>query len=199
MNNSAYEECKGNFKLRITPDEDPENPRKCMDTGTAMVCFHKMYDLGDDIGIKPEDFNGWNELEAHLIKKYKPVMILPLYLYDHSGLTIATKPFSCAWDSGQIGFIFVTTKHIKDMNGKLPRRKEVRTYLAQQYIDDAVKVYDQYLRGAVYRIEISEACSECGHDKAVDSMVGCFGYDYALQEGKEMLAHACIQASATQT
>lgn len=34
------------------------------------------------------------------------VNILPLYLYDHSGITMNTTGFSCPWDSGRVGFIF---------------------------------------------------------------------------------------------
>lgn len=31
---------------------------------------------------------------------------LPLYLYDHSGITMSTTTFSCPWDSGRVGMIF---------------------------------------------------------------------------------------------
>ena len=40
----------------------------------------------------------------NLIKGY--YTILPLYLYDHSGLSMNTSGFSCPWDSGQVGWIY---------------------------------------------------------------------------------------------
>ena len=33
-------------------------------------------------------------------------LMLPLYLYDHSGITMNTTGFSCPWDSGQVGWIY---------------------------------------------------------------------------------------------
>ena len=38
------------------------------------------------------------------------IIILPLYLYDHSGISMKTTPFSCQWDSGQVGWIYVEKK-----------------------------------------------------------------------------------------
>ena len=35
------------------------------------------------------------------------VAILPLYLYDHSGLTMSTNDFGDRWDSGCVGFIYM--------------------------------------------------------------------------------------------
>jgi hypothetical protein len=39
--------------------------------------------------------------------------ILPVYLYDHSGLTINTTGFTCPWDSGQIGWIYASHEQVK--------------------------------------------------------------------------------------
>jgi len=38
----------------------------------------------------------------------KHYIMLPLYLYDHSGITMSTGKFSCPWDSGQVGWIYCT-------------------------------------------------------------------------------------------
>jgi hypothetical protein len=35
-------------------------------------------------------------------------VILPLYLYDHGGITMSTGSFGDPWDSGQVGFIYVS-------------------------------------------------------------------------------------------
>lgn len=42
----------------------------------------------------------------YLISISDELIILPLYLYDHGGITIKTNPFSCPWDSGQVGWIY---------------------------------------------------------------------------------------------
>ena len=52
------------------------------------------------------------------VKELKAVIILPLYLYDHSGIAIKVGSFICKavhaeWDSGKIGFIYATKEDIK--------------------------------------------------------------------------------------
>ncbi len=44
-------------------------------------------------------------------------IILPLFLYDHSGITMSTGPFSCPWDSGQVGWIYASKKTFIDETG----------------------------------------------------------------------------------
>ena len=41
-----------------------------------------------------------------LVEQMDGMVILPLYLYDHSGITMNTCGFSCPWDSGQVGWIY---------------------------------------------------------------------------------------------
>lgn len=44
-------------------------------------------------------------------------IILPLYLYDHSGITMSTSVFSCPWDSGQVGWIYASKQKFIDETG----------------------------------------------------------------------------------
>lgn len=76
-------------------------------------------------------------------------VILPLYLYDHSGLTISTSGFSCPWDSGQVGHIYMSLDQAAEHG--LTSRKEIAEALVQE-----VKTYDDYLTGSVYRFEFEE-------------------------------------------
>jgi hypothetical protein len=75
-----------------------------------MICFHRGYDLGDKHNYNADDYNSWGEIEKAIIKEENPAVILPLYMYDHSGISISTSPFGCRWDSGQIGFVLVSKK-----------------------------------------------------------------------------------------
>lgn len=46
------------------------------------------------------------EVDERLMKVIsQKFLMLPLYLYDHSGITMNTTGFSCPWDSGQVGWI----------------------------------------------------------------------------------------------
>ena len=52
-----------------------------------------------------------------LVRATDKYVILPLYLYDHSGITISTGPFSCPWDSGQVGWIYAPKDTFRKVTG----------------------------------------------------------------------------------
>jgi hypothetical protein len=81
---------------------------------------------------------------------------LPTFLYDHSGLRMSTGRFSCPWDSGQVGFIYVSREKVREEYGwKVITKK--REEKIRGYLRDEVKVYDQYLTGDVYGYTVYEA------------------------------------------
>jgi hypothetical protein len=87
--------------LKVFQMEDPFSPREDSNL-TRMICFHNGYDLGDqspELEYSSDNYNNFEELEADIVDREKPLVILPLYMYDHSGITISTTPFTCAWDS----------------------------------------------------------------------------------------------------
>jgi hypothetical protein len=165
---------KGNIKLEIRQDFDPQNPRSLDYTDcnmSKMICFHKRYCLGDEHDYDINDYPNWDFMEKDIIKNENPLVILPLYLYDHSGITISTKPFDCRWDSGQIGFIIVTKKEIK--NTYDIKRCTKKWYdKGVRIIENEVKTYDDYLTGQVYGYTLYE------DDNEVDSCCGFYGDDF---------------------
>lgn len=133
--------------------EPLDDPRECWDNLGVMTCFHGRYNLGDKHTLKSDDFSGWDELRSFLINKLHACIILPLYLYDHGGITMSTTPFGCPWDSGQVGFIYATKNAIKSWYS-LPRNKPIscdRMSEAEMKLVEEVKLYDKY---------ISEACRD---------------------------------------
>ena len=100
------------YRLRLEQDTDAESPRDWENAG-KMVCFHKRYLLPNEGDYNRDHFESWGELEAQLIADGAKV-ILPMYMYDHSGLSVRTTPFQCPWDSGQIGFIYLDQKSITE-------------------------------------------------------------------------------------
>lgn len=77
------------------------------------------------------------------------LVVLPLYLYDHSGLAMSTTSFSCPWDSGQVGYIWTTIKRMKEGRSEKRTRKEWHD-LALSILKGEVELYDQYLHGDCY-------------------------------------------------
>lgn len=153
------------YTLSIVRDPDPENPRNQDNTG-HMVCFHSKYDLGDQFSLAPSEFTGWEELKQALITRFDASTILPLYLLDHSGLTLRTTPFSDPWDSGQVGFIYATTADAKEC------------------LEAEVEEYNLYLNEEVYGYEIENEAHE-----VVESCYGFYGEKAAMETGKLDLEH----------
>ena len=138
-----------NYKLTIKQDEFPENPRTFYDHMAVMVCFHRNYKLGDKHDYKQSDYNNWDELEKAIKSENEIAVIEPLYLFDHSGITISTTPFSCRWDSGRVGLIYITKEVMREMfNIKKVTKKWLQK--ASEIIKGEVKEYDDYITGNVW-------------------------------------------------
>jgi hypothetical protein len=171
--------------LRIENDDTPCNPRKEYDNAGKMVCFHRNYILGDETTISSNDFNSWDDLYDHLVKEYNAVN-----LYDHSGITMRTTPFSCRWDSGQVGFIYMDRKTLLR---EAPNSPKIATPKAKAWargcLKGEVETYDQYLNGDVWGYIIEDE-----DENEIESCWGFFGREYAEEEGEAMLAYLTKQA-----
>lgn len=168
-----------NKTFNIYLDEDAESPRNWDNIG-KLICFHKRYDIGDENDLKSEQFGSWDELKHHLIKECNAVVILPVYLYDHSGLRIKVGSFSgllpqghAEFDSGQVGFIYIDKETLKD--NKLTEEKAI------EILKGEIEDLDKYLSGDIYKFELlqKKVCKTCGHieEEFTDGCGGIFGFD----------------------
>lgn len=152
-----------NCDVFIMTDPDPQNPRVEWDNACTMVCWHKQCILGDEHDFAtPEDFKAWwdeNHKDSGTIK--------PLYLYDHSGITISTKPFACLWDSGQVGWAYITAEQA--ISERLP--------CPAATIENEVGVYDEFIRGEVYCFSVED---KDGYP--IDGSCGYYGLDHVKAE-----------------
>lgn len=150
----------GELTIEIHADENPESPRDWDNMG-KMVCFHSRYELGDKHDHPIE--------EARLLEDADHVLSLPLYLYDHGGITMRTTPFGCPWDSGKVGFIYVTKAAAREEYGVKRLTKAVRER-ALGVLRSEVEVYDRYLTGAVNGYVVKD-----GSGEIKDSCWGFYG------------------------
>ena len=189
MNKPIHSEVYKGYTIQIHADEDPLNPRTDYDCLGTMVCFHKRYDLGDKHTISHSDYAGWDEMEEAIRKDLDAVVVLPLYLYDHGGITMSTGQFSCRWDSGQVGFIYATREKVFKEFGRKDLAKAIER--ATKVLEGEVETYDHYLRGDVYGYTLYAP----GDEDLDDSIESCWGYlgdyddkDYgALSEAKSLV------------
>lgn len=167
--------------VEIYVDECPENPRDEMETVSTLWCWHRRYCLGSkkeakERGLNPSDYSGWDELRAAIEKRVKPVMLLPVFMYEHGDVALSTEPFSCPWDSGQVGFIFAQRNRLKDFGAKIATKK-VRASIEKALLSE-LQTYEAYINGEVFAYRVLEG------GVVTDSCAGYYGADeipYMLQ------------------
>lgn len=175
-----------NFTAEISHDETPCNPRTEWDNVGTMIMRGNRYNLGDENHtVAMEECDTWEEVEKEICKEYgRDCIMLPIYIYDHSGITIRTTPFSCRWDSGRVGTIVVSRKKAREEYG-MKRITKANLEKVEKYLEGEVETYDQYLTGDVYGYQITK--DEDGEE--VDSCWGFFGMDYIKEEVQSILKH----------
>lgn len=175
----------GDYLIAVYPDTNRQNPRDDDHLGT-MVCFHKRYRLGDKHNYDKNDYRSWDELKNDIVKTEKAGVILPLYLYDHGGLAINTTGFSCPWDSGQIGFIFVSKEKILYEYGGKKVTQKLKDKV-ENFLKGEVEAYNKYLSGEVYGYKVYKV--EDGKDNELDSCWGFYDEEECLNEAKGIVEY----------
>ncbi len=159
-------------KVALFRDDDPSSPRT-YDNLSHMVCVHRRYILGDEQRNE-------GETEEELRERVPGIIaLLPLYLYDHSGITMSTGTFGCPWDSGQVGWAYVTQESAETMGCVGADWTEEKLC---ESIRAEVEEYDKYLTGDVYGYVVTEANGEEG-----ESLWGLIGLDYAKIEARNVI------------
>ena len=183
--NMSTEKRIENYLIEVIQDESPESPREWDNLGT-MICFHGRYNLGDKHDYRSGDYSGWDEQRKDIEKNENVCVILPLYLYDHSGITMKTSPFGCNWDSGQVGWIVVSKENVRKEFGVKRITKEIIEKVTN-ILEGEVKTYDQYLTGEIYGYKIYKVTEcELGHEhkEELDSCWGFYGEEECMTEGE---------------
>lgn len=120
-------------------------------------------------------------------------IIMPLWLYDHSGITMSVGervyPYNDRWDSGWVGVAVITREDALTRIMGYEKPEDAPEDIdwqsaAEECIKAEVKTYDQYLRGEVYWYCLYERDTEpyehefndsCWNE--IDSCSGFFGDD----------------------
>lgn len=154
--------------ITVEIDVCPDNPREAYDHLGTMWCVpHRNYYLGDKDAEKPSDDD----------------IMLPLYLYDHSGITMNTTGFHCPWDSGQVGYIYVSKQRVREEYGvqrisKRLHRKVLDVLRAE------VSEYDAFIRGEYYMFTVEDK-----HGLHVETVCGFDDFDYCKEEAIAVVDH----------
>lgn len=166
------------YTIKVKYDDDNTNNPRDWDNLGSLVCFHKRYDLGDKHTLTQDDLQ---ELVTS-----ENVIALPVFMYDHSNISLSTSPFSCQFDSGQIGYIYVTKEKLIKEQLADKTKEEIETYLKNE-----IEIYNKYLNSEVYSIEIvkNNTCTFCNveHEEHIESCYGFFDLDDCINEAKSLI------------
>ena len=136
------------YEINIDYDDTPCDPRE-WDNMWTMVCNHRRYNLWDEkLWYNWESFI--DDLMEHLwvtdSEFMKDYIYKPLYLYDHSGISMNTWWFNCWWDSWQVWYIYVSRADAREAMWV----KKLDTNKVIDLLEAEVECYDRYLTWQVY-------------------------------------------------
>lgn len=181
------------FEVTVEDDMNPIDPRMNDNMG-VLIAYHKRYNLGDYKFNKmhkaaADDCSNWAEFERYLRESHDAAVILPVYMYDHSGVCLSVDPYEDKWDSGRLGLIYCTNAMIKNEYSV----DEVSLDLVLQVenrLKEEVKDYSSHLSGEIYHyvIEEIEVCN-LGHEHrtVVDSCGSYYSIDDCTFDGNTAL------------
>ena len=197
---AIHEEKYRDLNIKIYYDGNVEDPRTWDNLG-RMICWHSNYDLGDkhnydgpgdlfyDLITDNMDEDEADKMTTEQIQEHltaQGYMFMLLFLYDHSGITMNTTGFSCRWDSGQVGYIYVSPDMITKEYGNNYKKDVLERVRA--VLKGEVYTFDQYIRGNVYGFMITD---QDGQD--IDSCWGFYG-DYEDKDGALSEARGVIDS-----
>lgn len=192
----------GNLRLTIMRDDEAESPRTAWDQVGAFWSkdMHRNYNFHEEVadevfdriksavldkGVMLPAFTSLEEMEdewsdydwAEWFSRWQqeyPEMyaVVPVYMYDHSGLSFSVGGFSDRWDSGLIGWLMVDRERWDAQHGGEWSQAE-----AQRVLTGEVETLDNYHRYGVqgFRIDRVTECECCGTEK-VEELESCWGF-----------------------
>jgi hypothetical protein len=169
-------------KIEIFYDECAESPREWDNIGTIMA----KEKLNSPILNNESNINEYEELDE-LIEQDNAHAI-DIYAYSHGGTTISTSPFSCPWDSGKAGYIYVTKEKWENEGFDWEDKKKI-----EEYLKNEIKTLDDYMQGNIYGYVIKDSS---GEEK--DSCWDYYGLDYCISEAKLSLDYQLDEAKGSQ-
>ncbi len=162
------------YQINIFYDDNADSPRETYDNLGTLYTAHRYYrpekELEDHFDIDNVFEGDTDNFRESFLKEY---IALPVYLYEHGGITVSTSPFSCPWDSGLFGIIAVSLDTVREEYGwkyiTANRRKKIESYLQNE-----IKTLDDYYTGEVFGYRIT---TKDNKDNELESGWGYYGIE----------------------
>lgn len=151
--------------VELYHDEDYAGPRE-NDNIVTFALYHRRYGLGDK-----KEYDEASDLTEWLEENKATVEVMAIYGYEHGGITISCAPFSCPWDSGQLGVAYITKGKALSYGAKRKTWREE----ARHWIECETSEYNTYLTEGGYGWVAKDE-----HGEVIES---CWGYN-GYEDGK---------------
>lgn len=198
---AVHEETIENLTIKIVQDDNVECPHEWGSLFGTMSIPRDRHGFGTPEKQAEQHFTDVQDLIDFLKEQGDNVISLPIFMYEHSGCTIKTGPFSCPWDSGQIGYIWISKeKAAKELRGR--NQKPIKRWTPKQVkrvrdlLDGSIRTMDMWMTGDVYGWVVEDESGE-----HLESCWGYYGFDkadgskqYILDEARSMARHIIAEA-----
>jgi hypothetical protein len=162
---------KEGFTGAIYHDVDARSPREEYDHLGRLLLFKN-----GPIELAGFETTGNMQGDLKLMKEeHAAEVILPVYIYNHSGTALSTTPFACKWDSCQAGWIVACTPDIMK-EYEVAGIDDALRKTAAAALRTEVEVYGDYLNGEVYEYSIYQGADT---NMPVGSCGGYYGFEVA--------------------
>ena len=150
-----------------------ESPRDWSNLGT-LLGYHKNYEL-----CEVEELKGYRNKKRFVDDATEYVnnieaeggFVNSLFCYEHSNIKFSLKQFNCMFDSGVVGYVFVTKEKL-DAEG-LSVSKDLNRII--EIVENELVIWNKFLNGEVWRIIDNLGELDCGgyydFDQAMDEIV----------------------------
>lgn len=153
------------WKIEVENDSDSDNPRSWSNLGEFCVSNHSRYIRNEsDFDLESLDLK-------HLRKTH---IVLPVSVYDHSGVSIYIGSPCDRWDSGQIGWYIVSKEKIRSEYNVKRISQKLRERVIS-YLENEVETYNKWVNNEVYSFTLYHNGEE------EDSCGGFYNIDYIYE------------------
>lgn len=153
---------KHGYTLTISCDELAESPREWDNIGVLYI-------------PRPPRGCDFSDKNANREDALKAAVSIPVYILDHSGIAISSRPFGDKWDSWLAGCYYVTKETLEREYGTAPDARK----RARECAEAELETFAEYIAGEVYFYTIENA-----NGGLVDSCGGYYG-DSGIRDIKE--------------
>lgn len=173
----------GETQMKVVRDDDPENetpfslvvPYILPWKGEYEICKAKTVDELFSQFNRDAILEDLTTTELHgFLQESDNIVLLPLWLYDHSGISMSTShtyPYNDRWDSGQVGWIHLSKERFLQETGYDETQWPEK---AREMLVEEVTIYDQYLRGEVFGFQVFVLNDETSEWEETDE--SCWGF-----------------------